>query len=132
MVAVVLMACLTACAKPAPPIAESDYATKIVGLWQGTVGPSKETMSLDKNGTFVCQIQPTGIHFHYDFPDEGGSIRGTWKLTGTAITLDITGETNEHLENKSASSTIVSFKEDEIVLKSNRGDTSAFERVRNL
>ena len=66
------------------------------------------------------------------FPTKGDSIRGTWKLTGTAITLDITGETNEHLENKSASSTIVSFKEDEIVLKFNRGDTSAFERVRNL
>jgi hypothetical protein len=132
IVAVVLMACLMACAKTAPPVAESDYATKIVGLWQGTVGSSKETMSLDKNGTFVCQLQPTGFISTMIFPTKGGSIRGTWKITGTAITLEITGEENERLENKTASSTIVSFKEDALVLKSDRGGTSAFERVRNL
>jgi uncharacterized protein (TIGR03066 family) len=132
IVAVVLMACLTACAKTAPPVAESDYATKVVGLWQGTVGSSKETMSLDKNGTFVCQLQPTGFISTMIFPTKGGSIRGTWKVTGTAITLDITGEKNERLENNTASSTIVSFKEDELVLKSDRGGTAAFERVRNM
>jgi hypothetical protein len=132
IVAFILLVCLTACAKIAPPISESDYATNIVGLWQGTVGSSKETMSLDKNGTFVCQLQPTGFISTMIFPTKGGSIRGTWKVTGTAITLDITGEKNERLENNTASSTIVSFKEDELVLKSDRGGTAAFERVRNM
>jgi hypothetical protein len=44
----------------------------------------------------------------------------------------ITGENNEHLVNKTASSVIVSFKENELVLKSDRDDTSSFVRIRAL
>ena len=46
------------------------------------------------------------------------------------ITLRITSAENEHLKNKIASSTIVALREDELVLKSDRGETSAFQRAR--
>jgi hypothetical protein len=58
-----------------------------------------------------------------------GTIRGTWKITDAIITLRITGAKNELLGNRIASSTIVAFKEDELVLKSDRGETSSFQRV---
>jgi hypothetical protein len=58
-----------------------------------------------------------------------GTIRGTWKITGAIITLRITGAENESLRNRIASSTIVTFKEDQLVLKSGRGETSTFRRV---
>jgi hypothetical protein len=61
-----------------------------------------------------------------------GTIRGTWKITGAIITLRITSAENEHLRNRIASSMIVALKEDKLVLKSDRGETSTFQRVRAL
>jgi hypothetical protein len=86
-------------------------------------------MSLDKDGAFVCKLQPTGFIATMIFPAKGGTIRGTWKITGAVIALNITGETNERVENTTASSAIVSFKQDELILKSGRGETSTFLRV---
>ena len=63
------------------------------------------------------------------YPSATGTVRGTWKITGAIITLVISGAENERLMNKIASSTIVSFKEDELVLKSDRDETSPFQRV---
>jgi hypothetical protein len=110
-------------------VAESAYPTKIVGVWEGTVGESRETMALDKDGAFVCKLQPTGFIATMIFPTKAGTVRGTWKITGAVITLHVTGETNERVEDAATSSAIVSFKENEVVLKSDRGQTSAFERV---
>jgi hypothetical protein len=73
-----------------------------------------------------------GVSFNHDFPHEGGHHSRDWKLTGAVIALNITGETNERVENTTASSAIVSFKQDELVLKSDRGETSTFERVGGL
>ena len=61
-----------------------------------------------------------------------GTIRGTWKITGAIITLRITAAENESLRNRIASSTILTFKEDNLVLKSGHGETSPFRRVRAL
>jgi len=105
---------------------------KIVGRWQGTVGDLKEAMSLDGDGTFVCQLHPMGFIANTLSQGVTGTIRGTWKITGAIITLRITGAENESLRNKIASSTIVTFKEDELVLKSGGGETSPFQRVRSL
>jgi hypothetical protein len=58
-----------------------------------------------------------------------GTIRGTWEITGAVITLRITGVKNERLENSIASSMIITFKEDRLVMKSDRGETSLFKRV---
>jgi len=129
IVIVVLGFCLASCAKNSQPIPEAEYSTKIVGRWLGTVGDLKETMSFDGNGTFVCQLYPMGFIANMLFPSATGTVRGTWIITGAVITLAISGVENERLMNKIASSTIMAFKEDELVLKSDRGETSPFQRV---
>ena len=130
IVVVVLGFCLASCAKNSQPVPEAEYSTKIVGRWQGTVGDLKETMSFDGDGTFVCQLYPMGFIANTLFPSATGTVRGTWKITGAVITLAISGAENERLMNKVASSTIMTFKEDELLLKSDRGETSLFRRVR--
>ena len=125
----VLGFCLASCANKSATVPKSEYSTTIVGHWQGTVGNVKETMSIDGDGTFVCQIRPLGFLANTLSQSVTGAIRGTWKITGAIITLRITDAKNELLENRVASSTIVAFKEDELVLKSDRGETSSFQRV---
>jgi hypothetical protein len=127
---VVLGFCLTSCSSDSPPVQEAQYSTKIVGRWQGTVGDLKETMSIDGDGTFFCQLHPRGFIANTLSQSVTGTLRGTWKITGAVITLTITGQKNERLENGIASSTIVGFKENELLLKSDRGGTSPFQRVR--
>ena len=128
----VLGICLASCENNSPPVSDAEYSTTIVGSWQGTVGELKETMSLDGGGTFVCQLHPTGFIANTLYPSATGTVRGTWKITGAIITLSITGAENEHLRNSIASSTILAFNENVLVLKSDRGDTLPFKRVRAL
>ncbi len=129
---VVLGFCFVSCAKKATPVAPAEYPASIVGHWQGTVGSSKETMTIDGDGTFVCQIHPQGFLDNTLSQSVPGEVSGTWKITGAVITLEITGEKHEHLGNRVASSTIESFKADELVLKSDRGETSPFRRMIRL
>jgi len=86
-------------------------------------------MSIGADGTFVCKLHPTGFLSNTLSQGVTGTVRGTWTITGAVITLTITGEKNEALKNKHASSSIVAFKDDELVLKSDRGETSSFQRV---
>jgi hypothetical protein len=120
--------CITSCVNNSPPVPEAEYSEKIVGLWQGTVGDDKETMSINVDGTFVCKLYPMGFIANTLSQSVPGTIRGTWNITGPIITLEITGVKNEDPENRIASSTIVAFKQDELVLKSNRGEISTFLR----
>jgi hypothetical protein len=124
--------CLVSCQNHSQPVSQAEYSKTIVGNWQGTVGNVKETMSIMGDGTFVCQLQPTGFIATMLFPKAPGTIRGTWTIADDAITLNITGQKNERSENGIALSRIVSFKKDELVLKSDRGDTSTFLRTRVL
>ena len=126
---VVLGFCLASCAKNSSTVPEAEYSTKIVGRWQGTVGDEKETMAIERDGTFVCQLHPMGFIANTLSQGVTGTIRGTWRITGAIITLRITGAENESLRNRIASSTIVTFKEDKLVLKSDRGETSPFQRM---
>jgi hypothetical protein len=126
---VVIGICLASCAKNATPVALAEYSTSIVGHWQGTVGSSRETMTIDGDGTFVCQIHPTGFLANTLSQSVAGKVSGTWNINGAIITLKITGEKHEHLGDRLTSSTIKSFKADELTLKSDRGETSSFQRV---
>jgi hypothetical protein len=116
-------------ARNAPTDALAEYSTSIVGRWQGTVGSSKETMTIDGDGTFVCQIHPLGFQANSLSQSVPGMVSGTWNITGAVITLKITGEKREHLGTRITSCTIASFKTDELTLKSDRGETSSFQRV---
>jgi hypothetical protein len=126
---VVLGFCLASCANNSSPVPEAEFATKIVGHWQGTVGDLKEAMSIAGDGTFVCQLHPTGFIANTLSQGVTGTIHGTWKITGAIITLRITGEKSERLENRMASSTIEALRKDQVVLRSDRGETSLFRRV---
>ena len=129
---VVLGFCLASCANNSSTVPEAEYSTKIVGHWQGTVGDLKETMSIDGDGTFICQIRPMGFLANTLSQSLPGKISGTWNITGAIMTLRITGEKNERLGNRITSSTIVAFEADKLVLKSDRGETSPFRRVRTF
>jgi hypothetical protein len=129
---VALGLCLASCSTNVQPVPEKKYSTTIVGRWQGTVGDLKESMTIDGDGTFVCQLHPMGFIANTLSQSVTGTIRGTWNITGAMITLRITSAEDERLRNRSASSTIVAFKEDELVLKSDRRETSLFKRVRAL
>ena len=124
--------CLASCENNSSAVPEAKYATKIVGRWQGTVGDVKETMSINGDGTFVCQLYPRGFIANTLSQGVSGKISGTWNIRGTLLTLRITGSQNERLANSAASSTIVSFNENLLVLRSDRGETSSFERKTRL
>jgi hypothetical protein len=129
IVAVVLGFCLASCADNERLVPKSEYLTKIVGQWQGTVGNEKETMQLNGDGAFVCQVHQTGFLANTLSQTVPGRVSGTWNITGVIITLKITGEKHEHLLDRIAASTIESFKADELLLKSDRGETSLFQRL---
>ena len=130
--AVVVGLCLASCAKHPSPVSAAEYAAKIVGSWQGNVGGVNESMAIYRDGTFVCQTHPPGFIAMNLFRGVAGTIRGTWKINGSMITLQITGTTNEPAKSQIASSTIVAFTEAEIELKAGRGDSAKFFRVRML
>ena len=129
LLALVLSICLTSCTNKTPTVPETEYPAKIIGHWQGTVGGVKEDMSFDQNGTFVGQLRSVGFIANTLSQSAPGIVRDTWKISGTTVTLIITGAENEAFKNRNASSEIIEFHEDEIVLKSSRGDTSTFRRV---
>ena len=120
------------CANNSTPVPKAEYSAEIVGRWQGAVGDEKETMSIRGDSTFVCQLHPMGFISNTLSQGVTGTVRGTWKITGAIITLRITGSENEGLRNRIASSTILTFNKDELALKSDRGQTSTFRRLRDF
>lgn len=125
-----LMINLGGCTNP-PSVAESDYATRIVGGWQGVAGGLNESMVFNGNGTFVCRLQKTGFIAEMLYPAPPGTVTGSWAIAGATMTLTINGTKNEHLTNDAASSEIVAFHENDIVLRSH-GSTSSFRRTTGL
>jgi hypothetical protein len=129
---VVLGLCLGSCVQNSLPIPKAEYSTHIVGRWQGTVGDLKETMLIATDGTFTCQVRHRGFIANTLSQSVPGTIRGRWTITAVLINLRITGAENEALKNSTTSSTIDAFTEDKLVLRSDRGETSTFERVHDL
>jgi hypothetical protein len=126
---IVLGFCLAFCKNNSQPVPEAEYSTKIIGHWQGIVDDLKETMSINSDRTFVCKVHRMGFIANTLSQSLTGTIRGTWSISGAILTMNITSAKNERLGNKVASSTIMSFNEDKLVLKSDRGGTSPFQRV---
>ena len=114
---------------PAEPVAEAEYGATIVGNWLGTVGDMKEAMTFNTDGSFIAQVRPRG--FISNTLSEGitGTIQGTWALNGKIITLKITRAEDERVKNSVTSSTILAFNQDELTIKSDRGESSTFLRV---
>ena len=129
---VALAACLVACAKSWPAIPEAEYSKELVGRWQGTVGDEKEIMSINIDGRFVCQLHQRGFIANTLSQGVTGTISGTWNVAGRTVTLSVDGVEHEHLKNGSATSEIVSFNNEEIVLKSARGEVATFYRINGI
>jgi len=117
---------------PAKPVAETEYSTKIVGNWLGTVGNMKESITFSGGGTFIAQLRPQGFISNTLSQGVTGTIRGTWAINGRTITLKITSAEDERVNNSVTSSTILAFNQDELSMKSDRGETSTFTRVTSL
>jgi hypothetical protein len=124
-----LAGAVAACSRDGPPVAEADYPKSIVGDWQGTVGDERETISFRADGGFTSQVRRRG--FISDTLGQGvtGSIRGSWAISGRTVTLTINSAENVRLLNSSTTSTIETFKPNEIVVKSSAGGTATFVRL---
>ena len=120
---------LAACERDGAVVLEPQYASKIVGSWQGTVAGQFETIGFYADGDFTAKINPTG--FINTTLDQGkaGSIGGSWALQGKIITLNITSAENERPANLSTTSSIVSFSENKLVIHSDGAGNSTFIRV---
>jgi len=117
---------------PAKPVAETEYSAKIVGNWLGIVGNMKESITFTGDGSFVAQLRPQGFISNTLSQGVTGTIRGTWAIDGKTITLKITSAEDERVNNSVTSSTILAFNQDELSMKSDRGETSTFTRVTSL
>jgi hypothetical protein len=124
-----LFACgLSSCSSEAP-VAQAEYPSKIVGEWQGTVGDNREVISFSADGRFACQLQPLGFIANTLGQGVTGTIRGTWAVDGKSISLNISSAEDERVLNKSTTSTIQSFRTNELKVRSALGETSTFVRL---
>ena len=125
----VLLALLLSCSPSGTPVAQADYATRIVGGWQGTVGDASETITFNADGKFVSEVRPRGFISNTLGQGVTGTVRGTWQISGNAIMLNVTSAQNARLADTATRSTIEKFETNEIVVKSDKGDTSTFRRL---
>ena len=125
-----LLACgLSSCSPDGTPVAEAEYPARIVGDWQGTVGDMRETISFAADGAFVSQMRPRGFISNTLGQGVTGTLRGTWAIKGKVMTLNISSTEDVRVLNRATTSTIETFKPNELVVKSANGDTSTFVRV---
>ena len=115
--------------KPPKPVAESEYAAKIVGNWLGDVGHMSESMTLNGDGSFIARLRPRGFISNTLSQGATGTIHGTWTITGKTITLRVTSAEDERVKDHVTSSTILAFNQDELSLKSDRDEISTFSRT---
>lgn len=132
MLGLLLAAAVVSCSSDSAPVTESGYAQAIVGNWQGTVGDMKETITFNADGKFVSQVRQRGFISNTLMQGATGTIQGTWTIKDKAVTLAITGAENAWLRNKATSSTILSFTQNQLVVKSASGETSTFLRAVKL
>jgi hypothetical protein len=117
------------CAPKAAPIDESQYRATLAGNWQGTVGDMKETISFGADGGFTSRVRPLGFISNTLGQGVTGKIRGTWAIQGKVITLTINSADDERLLNKTTTSAIEAFNQNELVVRSATGETSTFVRM---
>jgi hypothetical protein len=110
-------------------IGQAQYTAKIVGDWQGIVGDVRETISFNADGKFTSHVLPRGFISNTLGQGTTGTIRGTWRIEGNVITLNIDSAENADVLNKTATSTIEIFKQNELRVRDSKGETSTFVRM---
>lgn len=121
---------MLACEREGAVLAEAQYQAALVGHWQGNVEGDSESISFQADGRFSSEVLPTG--FISTTLDQGvpSTVRGAWTLQGKVITLNIDQANGAPPVNLATTSTIVSFNENKLVVKSDTGQTSTFIRSR--
>ena len=119
---------LSSCAPDGATVDEAQYAAKIVGDWQGTVADINETISFSADGRFMSRVRRRGF-ISNALQGTTDTIRGTWTIKGNVISLNIDSAEDANVVNKTATSTIEMFKQNELVVRSSRGETSTFMRM---
>ncbi len=125
----VLLAFLLSCSPAGTPVPQADYATRIVGGWQGTVADISETITFNADGKFVSEVRPRGFISNTLGQGVTGTVRGTWQISGNTITLNVTSAQDARLADVATRSTIEKFEPNEIIVKSEKGDMSTFLRL---
>lgn len=120
---------LLACERSGEVVAESRYREALVGDWQGTLGKERAIMSFTQDGRFTAQLLRKGFIGRTLGQREPGTIEGTWTLQGNTINLTIVNSDNVKPVNLATTSEIVSFKENELIVRSTDGETSTFIRA---
>ena len=123
-----LVVILSGCTRDSPQLPVAEYRMNIVGRWIGTVGQERESMTINGDGTFVCHLQNEGFIAEMLYPALPGTVSGTWSIAGSVMTLTVTDAKNARLDNRVSTGVLVSFRKDEIELKSH-GHTSSFRRT---
>jgi hypothetical protein len=129
VLSVILLASLLSCSPSGTPVPQADYAARIVGGWQGTVGDVSETITFNADGKFVSEVRPRGFISNTLGQGVTGTVRGTWQISGNAITLAVTSAQDARLADTATKSAIEKFEPNELVVKSDRGETSTFRRL---
>ena len=129
LLALVFVFGLSSCAREGAPIQEAQYAETIVGDWIGTVGDTKETISFGADGKFVSKVRPGGFINNTLSQGVTGTIHGTWSIKSKIITLNIGSAEDATLLDRATTSTIESFRQNELVIRSSQGATSSFVRI---
>src|SRR6476659_1384923 len=89
----------------------------------------QHSCSFNADGKFVSQVRPRGFISNTLGQGITGTIRGTWTIEGNVISLNIDSAENVNVLNKTTTSTINMFKQNELVLRSSSGETSTFVRT---
>ena len=126
LLVVLLAVGLSACERAGTELTEPQYQTALVGDWQGNVGAESESIRFEADGSFSCQLQSNGFIGSTLGQGRKGTVSGSWVLQGDVITLDIDSASSGQ---PATTSTIVSFKQNQLVMKSAGGDTSTFVRA---
>ena len=129
LLALVFVFGLSACSPDGATVDEAQYAAKIVGDWQGTVADNNETISFGADGRFMSRVRPRGFISNTLGQGVTGTVRGTWTIKGNVISLNIDSAEDANIVNKTATSTIEMFKQNELVVRSSGGETSTFMRM---
>ncbi|CAA0078925.1 Uncharacterised protein [Halioglobus japonicus] len=120
---------LASCEKEGALLAEQEYRSALVGQWQGNVGDESESISFEEDGSFSSQVRSNGFIGATLGQGTTGKVGGSWTLQGNVITLAIDQVSKESPLNLATVSTIVSFHQNQLVVKSDSGETSTFVRA---
>jgi len=122
---------LVACEQAGSLVLEPQYASELLGSWEGTVSGQLETIRFDADGSFTARSHQTGFINTTLGQGVVGSIDGRWELDGKVIKLVIEGAENVQPLNLSTTSNIVSFNQNKLVMNSAGAGNATFLRVLN-